>query len=171
MSWLAWETRWISGNAAVKAAARIEDDDTWRSKLPDFLIQQACDTVWHHGKHWNAMQAISGSRVARNWQAELVWLCLVHADSSVVNMDFEGTFHFQPSFPEMTQVDVSLRDHFDSSRLLWSRCQLWVAPPCFCGSLLDPKSNCHQRCWIKINQSPTVLEMRKGSGETSGAVR
>ena len=78
MSWLAWETRWISGNAAVKAAARIEDDDTWRSKLPDFLIQQACDTVWHHGKHWNAMQAISGSRVPRNWQAELVWFMLIH---------------------------------------------------------------------------------------------
>ena len=31
----------LLGNAAVKAAARIEDDDTWRSKLPDFLIQQA----------------------------------------------------------------------------------------------------------------------------------
>ena len=33
--------RRMPGRAAVLEAAKIEDDDTWRTKLPDFLIQQA----------------------------------------------------------------------------------------------------------------------------------
>eukprot|EP00435_Cladocopium_sp_Y103_P023871 s672_g5.t2 len=75
-------------NAAVKAAARIEDDDTWRSKLPDFLIQQVpvvgCSTVllrelWRNIRRCALVAHLYGHDTRSSETQALILTCLVPA--------------------------------------------------------------------------------------------
>ncbi|CAK9034608.1 unnamed protein product [Durusdinium trenchii] len=75
-------------NAAVKAAARIEDDDTWRSKLPDFLIQQVpvvgCSTVllrelWRNIRRCALVAHLYGHDTRSPETQALILTCLVPA--------------------------------------------------------------------------------------------
>jgi len=75
-------------NSAVKAAARIEDDDTWRSKLPDFLIQQVpvvgCSTVllrelWRNIRRCALVAHLYGHDTRSPETQALILTCLVPA--------------------------------------------------------------------------------------------
>ncbi|CAE8694299.1 unnamed protein product [Polarella glacialis] len=80
-----------SQSAAVLAAARIEDDASWRTKLPDFLIQQVpvvgCSTVllrelWRNIRRCALIAHIYGHDTRSAETQALILTCLVPAGSA-----------------------------------------------------------------------------------------